>query len=454
MLFCHTVERQRKICDQIRHCLHFVNTDVTRVDAPATPARLFLKLMTNAEFQQVVNDRFWLHLAKNNGLLTPMRCQQRATQLAGVIDQAIIGESARWGDYSRDLYPPPTLAAPGALPAYLYSRDLPHAYTDPLNQTDDTIQSTWLDLLNSKLSLYCPNRPGILTAQYSANGWLASGLLPPAFTQDGGAVAANFALTIDNSPNTGVGNIYYTTNGADPRGFGGALADEAIDGADAVTVAINQVTTVRARVYNGNQWSPLYEATFYPPQPWADLVINEIHYAPIATAPTDAEAFEFIELFNKGATTLRLDNVKFTRGFAFQFPPNVTLNSGAYLVLAANSATFQLRYQRAVAGQMRGYLADNGEVIELRDAVGNVIDVVDYRDGAPWPVAPAGCGFSLSLIDPMLDNAQPGSWAVSTTVHGTPGQANGLTMTTPPPSVNPPGSYQSFFPLISDYVCR
>ncbi|MEZ4726610.1 MAG: CotH kinase family protein [Caldilineaceae bacterium] len=431
-----------------------VNIDVTHADAPATPARLFLQLMTNAEFQQVVNDRFWLHLGKNNGLLTSMHCQQRVTQLAAVIDQAIIGESARWGDYARDLYPPPTLAMPGALPAYLYSRDLPHDYTDPLNQTDDTIQSTWLDLLNSKLSLYCPNRPGILAAQYSANSWLASGLLPPTFAQDGGAVAANFVLTIDNTPNAGAGNIYYTTNGADPRAVGGALADEAMNGADEVSIVINQVTTIKARVYDGNQWSPLYEATFYPPQPWDDLVINEIHYAPTAVAPADAAAFQFIELFNKGATGLRLDNVKFTRGFAFQFPHNTILNPGAYLVLAADSATFLLRYQLAANGQMRGHLADGGEAIELRDAVGNVIDIVDYRDRAPWPVAPVGCGFSLSLIDPTLDNAQPASWAVSTTMHGTPGQANGLTMTNPPPSTNPTGSHQLFFPLISDYFCR
>jgi len=235
--------------------------------------------------------------------------------------------------------------------------------------------------------------------------------------------------------NNGNGTIYYTVDGVDPRKVGGGVAQGALDGADLVNITINQVTTVRARVFANGAWSPLHEATFYPPQPLTNLVINEIHYHPTAPATVDGDVFEFIELYNKGTTALRLDNVYFSRGFTYHFPPGTTLAAGAYYLLSPNAQQFKARYGFDPNGVMRGNLSNGGEALQLSDAVGNLLDFVDYLDIAPWPLSPDGTGPSLSLINPDLDNAFAANWAPSKGDHGTPGQPKGLTVVNQLPQV-------------------
>lgn len=417
--------------------LNQLNENVTLKDAASSPARLFLKLMTNADFRQLVADRLYRHLEQSQGVLTPAACTQRYTDLANFVDLAIIGESARWGAYAQKIYPQINFTAPNkALPAYLHSRTMPAADSDPNNDTTEAQRKNWTQVRNAKLSTYCPQRTGVVINQYVQNGWYQTTLKAPTFSQEGGAVAQDYGLTIDNSINNGNGVIYYTLDGVDPRKAGGAVAPEALDGADLATVTIRQVTTVRARVFANGAWSPLHEATFYPPQPLDNLVINEIHYHPTAPVTVDGDVFEFIELYNKGTSPLRLDNVYFSRGFTYHFPPGTTLAAGAYFVLSPDAQQFKARYGFDPNGVMRGNLSNSGEAIELRDAVGTVLDFVDYLDLAPWPLAPDGTGPSLALINPELDNAVAGNWAPSTAAHGTPGQPNGLTVVNQLPEVS------------------
>ena len=417
--------------------LNQLNENVTQGDIAGTPARLFFKLMTNADFRQLVVDRVYRHLEQSQGSLTPAACTQRYSALANLVDLAIIGESARWGAYAEKIYPLITFTAPNkALPAYFHSRSIPATESDPTNDSVEAQRKPWTQVRDAKLNTYCPQRTGIVINQYIQNGWYQTTLKPPAFSQNGGAVAQNYGLTIDNGVNSGNGTIHYTLDGVDPRGAGGTVAPGALDGADLATVTINQVTTVRARVFANGAWSPLQEATFYPPQPLNNLVINEIHYHPTAPAPTDPDLFEFIELYNKGTTPLRLDNLYFSRGFTYHFPPGTTLAAGAYFVLSPSAQQFKSRYSFDPTGVMRGNLSNGGEAIELRDAVGNVIDLVDYLDLAPWPLAPDGTGPSLALINPEADNAVAGNWAPSTANHGTPGQPNGLTIINQLPQVS------------------
>ena len=398
--------------------------------ADDSPSRIFTRLISNAEFRQVVMDRFYKHVLDPTGKLTPTNCVALYTQLTAIIDQAVIGESARWGDYMRDVYPP-TNQALKPFPAYLYSRDLPAAYTDPTNAVADNVQLTWLDARADKLVNYCPKRSNILLGQYVTNGWYQTALKPPAFSKTGGAVAANYALGITNTPNAGAGDIYYTTDGSDPRAEFGAVAPTAINGADAANVTISQVTMVRARVLNGTAWSPLAEYMFYPPQPLEDLVINEVHYNP--TSPpnnplVNGDDFEFIELYNRGNTPLRLDNVSFARGTSFHFPFNTTIGPRQFIVLVSNPVQFKLRYSNVTPfAEYRGNLSNNGEGIALIDAVGNPLDSVTYLDLPPWPTTPDGFGPSLSLTSPMADNSLSSSWRASTQDGGTPGRDNGLT---------------------------
>lgn len=416
--------------------LNQINENVTLRDAENTPAHLFLQLMTNADFRQLVADQFYRHLVKSQGLLTPTACIQQYGELANMVGLAIIGESARWGAYAQKIYPQMSFTTPNkAFPAYFHSRSMPAADSDPDNDAELAQRKNWEQVRDTKLNNYCPQRTGMVINQYIANGWYQTTVKPPTFSQEGGAVAQNDTLIIDNSVNNGDGAIYYTVDGVDPRQTGGAVAGSALDGGDLATVTISQVATVRARVLTNGVWSPLQEATFYPPQPLSNLVINEIHYHPTAPVGVDGDVFEFIELYNKGTVPLRLDNVYFSRGFTYHFPPETTLAAGAYFVLSPDAQQFKARYGFDPDAVLRGNLANSGEAIEIRDAVGNVIDFVDYLDVAPWPLSPDGAGPSLSLLSPELDNALAGSWAPSTADHGTPGQPNGLTLINQAPQV-------------------
>jgi hypothetical protein len=408
-----------------------------------SPSRVFLRLTSNAEFRQVLADRLFKHVVDPTGKLTPTNCAALYTELTNIVDQAVIAESARWGDYMRDKYPR-TNDAPKGFPAYLQSRDLPDSYTDPTNEVDDAVQTTWLDVRGEKISNYCPNRSNTLVGQYVTNGWYQTTLKPPAFSQLGGAVPANAGLNLENGPNGDTGTIYYTTNGSDPRAPFGAVAPGAVNGADSATVTISRVMTVKARVLNGSVWSPLAEYTFYPPQPFGNLVINEIHYNPATpTSPPglNGDDYEFIELYNKGSVPLWLDNVSFSRGMSFRFPMNTTIAPGQYIVLSSDPASFKTRYSTTPFGDYRGNLSNNGEGIELIDALGNTIDLVEYQTVAPWPVEPDGSGKSLSLTNPNADNSAGTSWRASRTNGGTPGAANGLGLTNP--------AHRTLIPLVA-----
>jgi hypothetical protein len=395
------------------------------------PLQIFNRLTTNAEFRQVLTDRFYKHVQDPTGVLAPASCDAMYRELTGIVDQAVIGESARWGDYSRDVYPS-TNVADKPFPAYLHSRDLPNSYTDPANAVTEENQKNWLRVVSEKLNTYCPNRGAILKSQYDINGWLVNGVQPPAISQRGGIVpvAPGNVVTLNNTPNNGAGDIYYTTNGVDPRAEFGTVAPDVQPSGDSATITISRATTVKARVRNGNSWSPLLEYVFAPTQDMAKLLINEVHYSPGVNVGQDAKLYEFVELYNSGNTPLQLDGVSFSRGISYTFPANTNIGPGEYRVLVANQGIFQGRYPGIfVPGQdgvFTGSLANEGEPLELVDAIGEPFKRVDYKILAPWPALAPGNDKSLSLKDPATDSALPASWSWSTQIHGTPRAPNGF----------------------------
>lgn len=145
-----------------------------------TPGHLFLRLTTNPKFRQLLAERVKLHTG-DGGALSPQACAKRYTRVSDQISSAIIGESARWGDYSRDVYQdrrPERLAKSG--PAYLHSKDLPDEAADPTGQVEAKFQVTWDEVRQAHLSTYCPQRTGVLLDQYRANGWYSDTAVPSA----------------------------------------------------------------------------------------------------------------------------------------------------------------------------------------------------------------------------------------------------------------------------------
>ena len=138
----------------------------------------------------------------------------------------------------------------------------------------------------------------------------------------------------------------------------------------------------------------------------ADVVINEIHYDP----PDKTQRAEFVELFNNSDNSIDLSSWHFSDGVDYTFPAGTTLGAGQYLVVAEDPATARQLFGVEAVGPWNGALKNSGEVIELRDGGGTVVDRVDYARGFPWPTVGDEPGHSIELIHPDLDNELGGNW--------------------------------------------
>ena len=247
-----------------------------------SPGQIDTALRAHPEHRLRVADAVQRHYF-NGGVCTPANAAARWTRIAAVVQPAMGAEGARWGDYRSPL---------GTLTRWRSNRDF---YT-----------ASWF-----------PGRTNTVLNQLRTRGLFPS-VNAPVLNQHGGAAPPGFALTISGS-----GAVYYTTNGDDPRLWGGAVRAGLIP--YSAPVILNATTTVKARALSGGVWSALAEAAFLisPPASAANLVISELHYNP--AGEDDAE---FIELMNTSGVTIDLSGVRFTTGLDFTFPAGTTLAAG------------------------------------------------------------------------------------------------------------------------------
>jgi len=72
-------------------------------DDDQSPPRLFHKLRANPEFRKLFAERAQQHFG-NGGALAPDRAAERYRKWSKEIESAVVAESARWGDYRRDVH--------------------------------------------------------------------------------------------------------------------------------------------------------------------------------------------------------------------------------------------------------------------------------------------------------------------------------------------------------------
>ena len=336
---------------------------------------LFEILIQNADFKMAFADRLYKHLF-NDGALTDANAQARWQEINNTIDQAIVAESARWGDVRFD---------------------------SPITRDD------WLKARDNVLAQMQGNAARLIALTREAGYY--PHIDPPTFNRQSGLISSDFELTMTASD-----DIYYTTDGSDPRALGtGAVASTAAKYSAAVVITSN--THIKARTLSEEQeWSALNEATFKMVADAPKLHITEIMYN-----PPGGSDYEFIELKNVGDSPVDLSSMYF-EGIGYTFPTNSTLNPGGLMVLVRNSQAFANRYpNRTIDGIYQGKLANSGEQIVLKDNEDNIILTVAYDDENGWPLSPDGRGDSLTLISADLDPNNPKSWQASSSLYGSPG---------------------------------
>jgi hypothetical protein len=194
------------------------------------------------------------------------------------------------------------------------------------------------------------------------------------------------------------------------------------------------------------------------------VVINEIMYHP----PGTNDALEFVELLNVSGTDVPLYDAanpgntwRMRKGIDFNFPTNLSLAAGGFLVLvnfdpmvdAAELAAFRAAYGSSMTllGPYSGRLDNNSEAIELQkpDAPQTIpgpdfglvpfitVDRVVYGDSSPWPTAPDGGGASLKRIAATLYGNDPANWTAGPP---TPGVVNSTGPQNSPPLLAPIGN--------------
>lgn len=187
-------------------------------------------------------------------------------------------------------------------------------------------------------------------------------------------------------------------------------------------VMLAESTEVKARVWDGSDWSALNQATFAVGPVRESLRVTELMYH-----PADPNG-EFIEIWNIGAEAVNLNLVEFDDGISHRFGSQ-SVSPGGFVLLVEDLATFNALYpdvpaEVPVIQWESGSLSNAGERLTFRDAAGTVIQSFEFND---WYPLTDGPGYSLTLLDPLGTDLESwslkGSWTTSTHPGGSPGRA-------------------------------
>lgn len=197
-------------------------------------------------------------------------------------------------------------------------------------------------------------------------------------------------------------------------------------------ITITHDTTVKARAFDGTEWSALSENVLTvkrPPMDYTALRVSELMYAPPEPepgSPFTEDDFAWLELCNAGTNPLDLEGVSFDGGITHTFAPFL-LAPGARLVLARKLEAFVTRHATNnihVLPWAGGNLARGGETLSL--TAPGASNILTFTYSRTWHPETFNTGSSLVAVDlaapePLWSTAS--NWRPSRVVYGTPGLA-------------------------------
>jgi len=359
------------------------------------PQWLHFKLTSNKEYRQ----RFADHVYKNffnKGVFVPNIATERFQKRAAEIKNAIIGESARWGDAQRAI---------------------PYTFED------------WNTEINAIYSGFFPVRTNIVLNQLK-NAGLYLLFNPPTFTKDNVQLDRNAYSVTGNyqvSLSASTGQIFYTLDGTDPRLVGDQVNQTAREILTGGVLNLQGTSIINARVKSGERWSALASVKFLnQEEDFANLKVTELHYHPAdsiaGTEIISGKSFEFIELKNTGNKPINLTGLKFTSAIDYPFKANEVLAPKQFYVIASKPKWFYERHWMVPTGNFQNNFSNSGEQVVISDALGTPVIDFMYSTANPWATDPDGGGFSLSTVirNPTGNPSDYSYWTSSTVYDGTP----------------------------------
>lgn len=370
------------------------------------PSRVYQQLIKNDAFKRLFADRIQKHCF-NDGVFTPDSAAYRWQKRKDELSEMLQAESARWGDYRRDVHPYQT-----AGPFALYTRDNHWA------SRQEFIQQTIF-----------PQRNDQFISQLRS-----AGLFPevdaPTFKINN---SVKFSKEIESGDlltlSVSQGTIYYNLNGDDPVDWETSQLSNAISYTEPIQLS-GSCQLVARTFYNG-KWSAALRRSFILPQEMKNIKLTEIQYKPLAEIGQDNEEYEFIELKNRNQSVLDLSGLYFDSGVDFTFPVESKIKPGEFIVLSSNSSQFLSRYGFRSFAEYKGKLNNAGETLTLKTGLDSIVFSVSYNSNLDWPQEADGKGYSLVPTNQNPTGLQnnPSDWRASSRIGGSPGEDDSNSIT-------------------------
>lgn len=136
-------------------------------------------------------------------------------------------------------------------------------------------------------------------------------------------------------------------------------------------------------------WAPLQTGSVARED--GQVFISEVNYHDVS----DLDSGDFVEIHNKGPSEVALTKWCIS-GVNFCFQDNTVLGAGGTVVVTST--------------QFDGKLNNQGESLELRDSLDNLVDEVKYSSGPQWAYMSAGRGHSLHRDSDEANTEIDSSW--------------------------------------------
>jgi hypothetical protein len=358
----------------------------------SNPQYIFQQLVQHSsDFRTLFADRVYVHMA-NGGVLTPSGATAIFETRISEIDRAVVGESARWGD-SKSGTP--------------YTRN------------------NWLSAVANVRNTFFTARTGVVLGQFRNKGWY------PTFE------SAAVESTRRNGPSGNESDahapgqcsgrefdlLHHERHRSAPAGWGAESQCGALFRADPdQCVEIHpDPGEKRDHVERDRSGVVLYAAGFYEPGDHGD----QLQPAADGCRGGRRGRLRVPRVQESQREYARSRRAEFHYGITYTFPAGTTLGPGQFFLLIRNASKFASRYPGVslapgTYGIFTKTLDNGGENLTIATSTGGIVLSLDYNDGAPWPAAADGNGFTIVPSGGNYNSSEGTQWRASANLYGSP----------------------------------